>query len=87
MMMFRRAIALAVPALAFLAGAPGKWTVIFNTQVGDHLTAAGGKLTGKYTSSNGDGEIREGKVEGDDLKIFRNVADITTEEGVAKRVN
>jgi hypothetical protein len=74
---FRRAVALAVLALAFLAaawaaGATGKWTATFNTQVGDQkytwdLTAAGGKLTGKYTSSNGDGEIREGKIDGDDL--------------------
>jgi hypothetical protein len=76
-MIFRTAISLAVLALAFLgaawaAGATGKWTATFNTQVGDQkytwdLTAAGGKLTGKYTSSNGDGEIREGKIEGDDL--------------------
>jgi hypothetical protein len=67
----------------------------------------------KYTSSNGSGEISDGKIEGDDLswvemlkyqdmdlrivykaklsgdelKISRNVADIATEEGVAKRVN
>jgi hypothetical protein len=76
-MIFRRVIALVVLAMAFLAaawaaGATGKWTATFNTQVGDQkytwdLTAAGGKLTGKYTSSNGDGEIREGKIEGDDL--------------------
>jgi hypothetical protein len=122
-MTFRRAISLVVLALAFIgaawaAGATGKWTATFNTQVGDQkytwdLTAAGGKLTGKYTSSNGDGEIREGKIEGDDLswvemlkfqdmdlrieykaklsgdelKITRKVADVATEEGVAKRVN
>jgi|SRR5579863_1191422 len=75
--MFRGAIALAVLTLAFLsfawaAGATGKWTATFNTQVGDQkytwdLTASGGKLTGKYTSTNGDGEIREGKIEDDDL--------------------
>jgi hypothetical protein len=121
--MFRRAISLVVLTLAFLAaawaaGATGKWTATFNTQVGDQkytwdLTASGSKLTGKYTSTNGDGEIREGKIEGDDLswvetlkfqdmelrieykaklsgdelKITRKVADIATEEGVAKRVN
>jgi len=122
-MMFRRGIALVVLALASLAAAwaasaTGKWTATFNTQVGEQkytwdLTATGSKLTGKYTSSNGNGEISDGKIEGDDLswvemlkfqdmdlrieykaklsgdelKISRKVADIATEEGVAKRVN
>jgi hypothetical protein len=122
-MMFRRVISITVLALALLAaawaaGATGKWTATFNTQVGEQkytwdLTAAGSKLTGKYTSANGSGEISDGKIEGDDLswvemlkyqdmdlrivykaklsgdelKISRNVADIATEEGVAKRVN
>jgi hypothetical protein len=122
-MMLRRAISLAVPALALItaawaASAAGKWTATFNTQVGEQkytwdLTVTGSKLTGRYTSSNGSGEISDGKIEGDDLswvealkyqdmdlrivykaklsgdelKISRNVADIATEEGVAKRVN
>lgn len=122
-MIFRRVVALVVIALAFLAaawaaGATGKWTATFNTQVGEQkytwdLTATGSKLTGKYTSTNGNGEISDGKIEGDDLswvemlkfqdmdlrivykaklsgdelRISRNVADIATEEGVAKRVN
>jgi hypothetical protein len=122
-MMFRRVISLAVLALALLnaawaAGVTGKWTATFNTQVGEQkytwdLTVSGSKLTGKYTSSNGSGEITDGKIEGDDLswvemlkyqdmdlrivykakisgdelRISRNVADIATEEGVAKRVN
>jgi hypothetical protein len=121
--MFRRAISIAVLALALItaawaAGASGKWTATFNTQVGEQkytwdLTVTGSKLTGKYTSANGSGEISDGKIEGDDLswvemlkyqdmdlrivykaklsgdelKISRNVADIATEEGVAKRVN
>ncbi len=120
-MTFRRLFALGVLAVTFLviayaAGATGKWTATFNTQVGEQkytwdLTAAGGKLTGKYTSSNGNGEITEGKVDGnnlswvenldyqgmplrieykatlsgDELKISRKVADVATEEGVAKR--
>jgi hypothetical protein len=122
-MTFRRVISIVAIALAFFgtilaAGATGKWTAVFNTQVGDQkytwdLTAAGSKLTGKYTSSNGDGVISDGKIEGDDLswvemlkfqdmdlrieykaklagdelKITRKVADVATEEGVAKRTN
>jgi hypothetical protein len=121
--LLRRAISLAVLTLAFLAaawgaGASGKWTATFNTQVGEQkytwdLTADGSKLTGKYTSSNGNGEITEGKIQGDDLswvemlkfqdmdlrieykaklsgdelRITRKVADVATEEGVAKRSN
>jgi hypothetical protein len=75
--MSRRAISLAVLALVLVtavwaAGATGKWTATFNTQVGEQkytwdLTAAGSKLTGKFTSSNGSGEITDGKIEGDDL--------------------
>jgi hypothetical protein len=122
-MTFRRVIAITIFVLALItaawaASATGKWTATFNTQVGEQkytwdLTATGSKLTGKYTSSNGNGEISDGKIEGDDLswvemlkfqdmdlrivykaklsgdelKISRNVADIATEEGVAKRVN
>lgn len=98
------------------AGATGKWTATFNTQVGEqqytwNLTAAGSKLTGTYTSTNGNGEITEGKIDGDqlswvenlnfqemplrieykatlagdELKITRKVADVATEEAVAKR--
>ncbi len=120
-MTIRRLVALGVLAVTFLAiayaaGATGKWTATFNTQVGEQkytwdLTAAGSKLTGKYTSSNGNGEITDGKVDGnnlswvenldfqgmplrieykatlsgDELKITRKVADVATEEGVAKR--
>ena len=59
-------------ATAFAAGATGKWTATFNTQVGEQkytwdLTAAGSKLTGKYTSENGSGDITDGKIEGDQL--------------------
>jgi hypothetical protein len=122
-MTFRRFFALGVLAVTFLAiayaaGATGKWTATFNTQVGEQkytwdLTADGSKLTGKYTSSNGNGEITDGKVDGnnlswvenldyqgmplrieykatlsgDELKISRKVADVATEEGVAKRAD
>lgn len=65
-----------VPAWA--AGATGKWTATFNTQVGEQkytwdLTADGSKLTGKYTSSNGSGDITEGKIEGDQLSWVENL--------------
>ena len=122
-MTFRRLFALGILTVAFLAiayaaGATGKWTATFNTQVGEQkytwdLTAAGSRLTGKYTSSNGNGEITDGKIDGnnlswvenldyqgmplrieykatlsgDELKITRNVADVATEEGVAKRAD
>jgi hypothetical protein len=75
--MLRRAISLAVLTLAFLAavwaaGPSGKWTATFDTQVGEQkytwdLKADGSKLTGKFTSTNGNGEITEGKIQGDDL--------------------
>jgi hypothetical protein len=105
-------------AIAWAAGATGKWTATFDTQVGEQkytwdLTAAGSKLTGKYMSTNGAGEITEGKIEGDqlswvenlnyqdmplrieykgtlsgdELKLTRKVADVATEEAVAKRTN
>jgi hypothetical protein len=122
-MTFRRFLALGTLALTFLAvayaaGATGKWTATFNTQVGEQkytwdFTAEGSKLTGKYTSTNGSGEISDGKVDGnnlswvenldyqgmplrieykavlsgDELKVSRKVADVATEEGVAKRTN
>jgi hypothetical protein len=82
-MTFRRVISLTVLALAFIgavwaAGAAGKWTATFNTQVGEQkytwdLKAAGSKLTGTYTSSNGNGEIVDGKIEGDDLSWVENL--------------
>lgn len=105
-------------ATAYAADATGKWTATFNTQVGEQkytweFTAAGSKLTGKYTSTNGSGEIAEGKIDGDqlswvenlnyqdmplrieykatlsgdELKISRKVADVATEEAVAKRTS
>jgi hypothetical protein len=76
-MTFRRVSILGVLALAFIAiayaaGATGKWTATFNTQVGEQkytwdLTATGSMLTGKYTSSNGNGEITEGMADGNNL--------------------
>ncbi len=120
-MIFQKLLAIAVLALVFLgaalaADATGKWTATFNTQIGEQkytydLVADGSKLTGKYTSTNGDGAITEGKINGndlswvenlkfqdmelrieykatlsgDELKLTRKVADVATEEAVAKR--
>lgn len=79
----RKAISLVVLALAFItaawaAGISGKWTATFNTQVGEQkytwdFTADGSKLTGKYTSTNGNGEIVDGKIEGDELSWVENL--------------
>jgi hypothetical protein len=111
-------LALGCLAIAWAAGATSKWTGTFDTQIGEQkytwdLAADGTKLTGKYTSTNGEGQITDGKIQGDDLswvemlkfqdmelrieykaklagdelKITRKVADVATEEGVAKRVN
>ena len=76
-MTLRRGIALAIFVLAAIgvalaAGATGKWTATFNTQVGEQkytwdLTANGSMLTGTYMSTNGSGPIMDGKIEGDDL--------------------
>src|SRR5579871_1823988 len=111
-------LALLCLATAYAAGVTGKWTATFNTQVGEQkytwdLTAAGSKLTGRYMSTNGSGDIADGRIDGDqlswvenlnyqdmplrivykatlagdELKISRNVADIATEEAIAKRTN
>ncbi|HWF08376.1 MAG TPA: hypothetical protein VG297_07925 [Bryobacteraceae bacterium] len=53
---------LALVAFALAADATGKWTATFNT-----------KLTGKYTSSNGEGVITDGKVDGDKLSWVENL--------------
>jgi hypothetical protein len=63
---------------AFAADVTGKWTVTFNTQVGEQkytwdFKAEGPKLTGKYTSSNGDGVIVDGKVDGDKISWAENL--------------
>ena len=109
------AIAAALPA--FSADASGTWTASFDTQVGVQkytytFKVDGNKLTGRAKSDNGDTEIQEGKVNGDqisfvenlnfqgmplrieytgklsgdEIKFTRKVADVATEELVAKRV-
>jgi len=102
---------------AFSADATGTWTASFDTQVGVQkytytFKVEGSKLTGRAKSDNGDTEIQDGKVNGDqitfvenlnfqgmplrieytgklagdEIKFTRKVADVATEELVAKRV-
>lgn len=54
---------------AFAADIDGKWTATYDTQNGSitttwDLKADGTKLTGKATSSFGDRDVTEGKIEG-----------------------
>ena len=87
-MTLRNVISLALLTLAFTTAAlvttawaasvSGKWTATFNTQVGDQkytweFMADGSKLTGKYTSTNGNGEIVDGKIAGDELSWVENM--------------
>lgn len=78
-MILRSLLLTALLALsAFAADVTGKWTATFNTQVGEQkytwdFTAEGAKLSGKYTSTNGDGVITEGKVDGDKLSWVENL--------------
>jgi hypothetical protein len=101
---------------AFGADVTGKWTASFETQIGTQnytydFKVDGGKLTGTAKSQNGESQIAEGvvngddisfvetldfqgnslrivykgKISGDEIKFTRNVADMVTEELVAKR--
>jgi len=101
---------------AFGADVTGTWTASFETQVGTQnytytFKVEGNMLTGKAKSQNGESEIKEGKVNGDEIsfvenltfqdmplrieykgkisgdeiKFTRKVADVATEELVAKR--
>jgi hypothetical protein len=114
-----RVLLLAVFCLSCLfgAGIDGKWTATYEVQ-GNSITttwdlkADGTKLTGKATSSLGEREITDGKIEGnnvswtenvdaggtaikvtctgtlngDELKLSRQVAEFGSTDVVAKRV-
>jgi hypothetical protein len=100
----------------FAADVTGTWTASFDTQVGVQnytytFKADGAKLTGTAKSMNGETQIQEGSVKGDEIsfvenldfqgmplrieykgklagdeiKFTRKVADVATEELVAKR--
>jgi len=101
---------------AWGADVAGKWTATFETQIGTQnytydFKVDGGKLTGTAKSANGESELAEGvvngddiafvenlnyqgqalrvvykgKVSGDEIKFTRNVADMVSEDLVAKR--
>jgi hypothetical protein len=109
-------LAMGAAAPVFSADVTGSWTATFDTQVGVQkytytFKVEGSKLTGRAKSENGDTEIQEGKVNGDEIefvenlnfqgmplrieykgkiagdeiKFTRKVADVATEELVAKR--
>ena len=77
-------IALPVAALllalvpAFGADVAGKWTASFETQIGTQnytyeFKVDGGKLTGTTKSANGETQIAEGVVNGDDITFVENL--------------
>ncbi len=123
-MMIRRCwfvipMVLAAVSIGFATAADisGTWTASFDTQIGQQdytytFLVKDSVLTGKAKSNLGEGEIKDGKVEGDkvtfvellnlqgmevrieytgkitsadEIKFTRQVADIATEELVAKR--
>lgn len=78
--MFKRLAisSLLIAALAFAADVTGKWTASFDTQIGVQnytydLKADGAKLTGKATSQNGESQIQEGKIDGDNISFVENL--------------
>jgi hypothetical protein len=59
---------------AFGADITGKWTASFDTQIGTQdytydFKAAGGTLTGRAKSNIGEGDISEGKINGDQVSF------------------
>jgi hypothetical protein len=71
-------VATVIGAAAFGADASGTWTASFDTQVGVQkytytFKVDGGKLTGRAKSENGDIEIQEGKISGDEISFVENM--------------
>ena len=73
------AAVLASPALLFAADISGKWTASFDTQIGQQdytydFVVKDTALTGRTKSNLGEGEVRDGKVDGDKVtfvEIFK----------------
>jgi hypothetical protein len=82
-MKLRRAVALmvfvsALALSAYAADISGQWTATFNTQVGEQtytytFKVDGEKLTGTAKSANGETEIQNGVVKGDDVSFVENL--------------
>ena len=82
-MRLRRAVALlifvaGVALSAYAADISGQWTATFNTQVGEQnytytFKVDGEKLTGTAKSANGETEIQNGVVKGDDVSFVENL--------------
>ena len=75
----KRAVLILLTGLAaFASDATGKWTAVFDTQIGQQnytyeFKAEGKKLTGKATSKgNPTVEIQDGKIDGDTLSFVEN---------------
>lgn len=74
-------LALFIVALALSVRAgdiSGQWTATFNTQVGEQsytytFKVDGEKLTGTAKSANGESEIQNGTVKGDDVSFVENL--------------
>ncbi len=72
------AVLLVCAGLLFGAEIAGKWTAVFETQIGTQsytyeFEVAGEKLTGRAVSANGESELLEGKVSGDTVTFVENL--------------
>ena len=70
------ALLLAIPV--FAADIAGKWTAIFETQIGTQnytytFKVDGAKVTGTAESQNGKTELAEGAVKGDEVSFVENL--------------
>jgi|HubBroStandDraft_3_1064219.scaffolds.fasta_scaffold597453_1 hypothetical protein len=70
------AIGIAVPTLA--ADITGQWTATFDTQIGTQnytytFKVDGEKLTGSAKSANGESQLGDGSVKGDEVKFTENL--------------
>ena len=68
---------LAAPTLA--ADVSGKWTAAIDTQIGVQnytydLKVEGTKVTGTAKSQNGESQIQDGVIKGDEITIVENLA-------------
>jgi hypothetical protein len=69
---------------AFAADVTGKWTADFTTQAGAQkytyeFHASGATLTGKAVSQYGDVEIKDGKIDGDNISFAEVLKKDSTE--------